>query len=364
MLVFHVLSSNDFHAESVIGPYTNRLGNLGVAQFLVLSGCLLYLPFVRANLDDKPVLSFQGFWWRRFLRIFPAYWVVYFVQVVFFDIGRPDDAEELLTHSLLLGNYLFGGEQVFDGLEVAWTLSLEMSFYILLPVIAWLIRRVGSPTTPEQKFRNEFLWVAGIVAIGPVYRSIGYALDFPTHAVAQWIPAYADWFGLGMLLAVLRVQVERGGELPPFLAVLRDRPLLSWALAFAAFFLTAHIGLPLRLAPVEPDSAQLLALFNPIAAFLILVPLVLAVERTRSWVLTPLRHPMMVWLGTISFGIYLWHQVINRAYLNYLENNQIEPNIFAQFVVISLATVLLAYGLHHLVEKPIQQSDTLRRLSK
>lgn len=364
VVVFHVLGSNDFHAESIIGPYTNRLGNLGVAQFLLLSGFLLYLPFVRANLADQPVRSFQGFWWRRFLRIYPAYWVVYFVQVVFFDINRPDDAEQALTHVFLLGNYLYDGQQVFEGLEVAWTLCLEMSFYLLLPVIAWLVRRVGSPRTSDQKLRNELLWVAAIVAMGPIYRSVGHALDFSVHMTAQWIPAYGDWFGMGMLLAVLRAHVENGGTLPPFLEVLRKRPVVPLLLGLAIFAATAHIGLPLRLAPVESDSAQLLALFNPLAALMFLLPVALSVGSNKSWLITPLRHPLMVWFGTISFGIYLWHQVLNRAYMNYLDTNNIEPNMFAQFVVISIATVLLAHGLHHLIERPIQQSDALRRLSR
>lgn len=363
VVVYHILGSNGFHAENIIGPYTNRLGNIGVAIFLVLSGFLLYLPFVRANTSATPNRSFQSFWWRRFLRIYPAYWLVYFVQVVFFDINRPPDAETALTHILLLGNYLYGGRQIFGGLDVGWTLSLEMSFYLALPLVAWLVRRVGSPKTTADKFRNEFIWIALIVMLGPAYRLLATIGDVAVYK-RQWLPGYADWFGLGMLLAVLRVYREHGGRIPAFLAFLQRRPLATFAMAFTLLFATAHIGLPLTFGAVPDDSVQLLALFNGIASFLFLIPFTLSKGRNDHWALTPLYHPIMVWLGVISYGIYLWHQVLNRAYSDYLIERAIEPNLFAQFVVVSLGTIVLSFALHYLIEQPLQRSKTLRKFDR
>ena len=76
------------HATSIAGP--RRAGRLltlasvmdgGVALFFVLSGFLIYRPFVAALVDGRPVQSTAAFWWRRILRIFPAFWLVLFVTV-------------------------------------------------------------------------------------------------------------------------------------------------------------------------------------------------------------------------------------------------------------------------------------------
>src|SRR3954469_15306078 len=72
--------------DSPLKPYTGRL-EVGVSVFFVISGFLLYRPFVRARLDDEPPPRTAAYAWRRFLRIVPGYWVA--LTVVALWLGVP-----------------------------------------------------------------------------------------------------------------------------------------------------------------------------------------------------------------------------------------------------------------------------------
>src|SRR6476661_10432506 len=65
------------------GQYAARL-DAGVAVFFVISGCLLYRPFARARLTGAQTPATGPYAWRRFLRIFPAYWVALILITVLF----------------------------------------------------------------------------------------------------------------------------------------------------------------------------------------------------------------------------------------------------------------------------------------
>ena len=82
VVVFHAsLWSQITLTGSVAAPFLSRL-DVGVAIFFVLSGFLLYRPFVRARLLGGPAPRVAAYGWRRVLRIVPAYWVALTVIAV------------------------------------------------------------------------------------------------------------------------------------------------------------------------------------------------------------------------------------------------------------------------------------------
>ena len=114
---YHVLSGiAPAGSGAAIRPFSTHLG-VGVSIFLVISGFLLYRPFVAARVDGGRWLPARAFAWRRFLRIVPAYWAALTVTGIFIDSA-------VFERPLLFYGFaqIYSPGAVFDGIPVAWTL--------------------------------------------------------------------------------------------------------------------------------------------------------------------------------------------------------------------------------------------------
>lgn len=202
------------------------VGFLGVAMFFTLSGFLLYRPFVAAHLAGRRRPSTGRFLRRRLLRIYPAYLVALTGYLFVFDhppIGS------LLDYVKLYGFLqIYDAELMPEGIPPALTLCTEMSFYLALPLLAMAARALGRAwwrSGDEAPLRAEVCVVAGVFLVGPLFR-MGLAATGP-HAVGDaWLPAQADYFGLGMALAVASVWAAGGGRLPCVVDAMRRGPWL------------------------------------------------------------------------------------------------------------------------------------------
>src|SRR3954451_1817555 len=74
IVVTHVSGITTFNSSNPLGTYTARM-NMGVTIFFLLSGFLLYRPFVAARLEGRPPIRIRDYTRRRIVRIVPAYWV-------------------------------------------------------------------------------------------------------------------------------------------------------------------------------------------------------------------------------------------------------------------------------------------------
>ncbi len=139
VLVHHV------HAHIGMGiPYLNTFGGLlGVQLFFVLSGYL-----IADSASRHPLGTYA---WHRILRIFPAYWVAYlFVGFVGRRISWDQvqgDPTSFLLNMVNLQQLDPVALIEFDVLSVSWTLTIEVLWYLLAPLVVWLGRKqpVGSP---------------------------------------------------------------------------------------------------------------------------------------------------------------------------------------------------------------------------
>ena len=135
-----------------------------VAIFFIVSGFLLYRPFIASALTGEKVDN-RAYAWRRFLRIVPAYWVALTI------IALVNGYHYVFT----LDNFwrYYGFAQIYSvntaigGITQAWTLCIEISFYAFLPIWAiglrQLTRRCKGVTA---KLRVEFAGVAGLMLFG------------------------------------------------------------------------------------------------------------------------------------------------------------------------------------------------------
>jgi peptidoglycan/LPS O-acetylase OafA/YrhL len=110
------------------------LGIWGVNMFFVLSGFLLAREFVRALLGTRPFPKIDRFLTRRFLRIYPLYFVAVLVSVVLVDVFLHHvSTRVIIEHIFLLEGA--DAQAIFDLNVPLWTMGIDAAFYLALPLI-------------------------------------------------------------------------------------------------------------------------------------------------------------------------------------------------------------------------------------
>jgi len=335
-IVFHLAVAGD----GQLRDYGLQL-NVGVALFFVISGFLLYRPFAAARYAGDPVPPLVPYAVRRVLRIVPAYWVALPIVAVVLGLG------EVLTPGGLIR--YFGFLQIYDretitgGIGPAWTLCIEVTFYLALPLWALLARRL-----PGRFLTGELVGLAAIVALSLIWKALVIYVvpsDTPGWLPAQvWLPAFADHFAVGMALAVISV------ARPESMAALDRAPWLPWALAAAAFLALGGGGSVFGI-----DGLWQHVLRGLLGAFLLL-PAIFG-DTSRGAVRRLLASPVLLWLGAISYGFYLWHLPVILE-LSDLADGELAAGVLAAAALAVTVTVAAAswYG----VERPALRLGRLR----
>ncbi len=344
-------------ADSAARPYQARLES-AFAVFFVISGFLLYRPFVRARVFGKPALSVRAYGWRRFLRIVPAFWVA--VTVILLTVGvrgqfSPGDA--LVNYGFL---QLYRGESAANVIPQAWTLCVEIVFYALLPAWAWAMRRTPGRDA-RTRLRSELVAVSLVIAGSLAYNAVlvySGAVDripFAPTPILAALPGYMDHIGLGMLLAVVTVWIEqRGRGLPRALETLARYPSLWFAVALAAIWVGAtRIGLTGRPGELySPGQYMERHVLNCVIAVALVVPAVFGDAR-QGLTRRVLGSPVLLYLGLISYGFYLFHfAVIDQLIEWKLQDLDFLPPYLRWYVVALAGAVLMGSASYYLVERP------------
>jgi peptidoglycan/LPS O-acetylase OafA/YrhL len=318
IVLVHVAFSSGANSPNILGAFFARMDG-GVAVFFVLSGFLLYRPFVVAHLHERPRPAAGPFLWRRFLRIYPAYWLVLTVVVYFFaDKSIPTLKTFVLYYSLM--NIYFAG-YAFGPLLQSWTLSTEVAFYVVVPIWAYLASRRRA-VTPEGRLRREILGIAVLVLISEAWKAFVLSAGFADGRIGQlklWLPWWLDLFAVGMLFAVGSVAVRELGRPTPLRLDRPWAPGVCWLLAAASFWLVAGgIGLPHTTPAIPLHLLWAQHYLYGLTAGLLVLPAVFGPQRRDSSLIRRfLTTRVMVYLGVISYGIYLWHEPWIDRYLSW-----------------------------------------------
>lgn len=336
-----------------VGIYTARL-DIGVAVFFLISGFLLYRPFVVAHLAGASRPRTGAFWVRRLLRIVPAYWVALFVtaNLMHAESMGPGGWRGYVVHYLFLQIYF--RNQLLTGIGQAWSLCVEMTFYLFLPLYAMVVGRARAGRTPGQRLRVELAGIGVLVACSIAWKAYVFsktaAHDAHYSMASIWLPAYLDLFALGMLLATASAWVHHRGREPRACAS-RWFPWVAWACAGGCFYAVAHLGVPL--VPLYTETMRDLARQSLYGAFsfFLLLPAVFG-PQDRGLVRGFLRCWPVAAVGTVSYGVYLWHQawIHELMVLDHLTLFQVEFWWFFGAVLgLAIGTATLSYLI---VEKP------------
>jgi peptidoglycan/LPS O-acetylase OafA/YrhL len=294
VVVWHVFVLTGAQDRRWLGDAVATAGSLGPLLFFVLSGFLLYRPWIASDAPPRTGRYFR----RRALRILPAFWFALTVLAVY-----PGVTDVFTSHwwRYYLFLQLYDPDTLTLGIPVAWTLCVEVSFYLALPLWALATRRLP--------LRGRLLALAGLAAFGAAIQ-IAAGREAIDDLIAQSLPGQALWFALGMTLAVLSAARIRARGLA-------EHPGRCWAVALAAYVALVVLrdqpnglyGLLLELQQRQPYPKLLadLALCGVILG-LILLPAVW--DAPRALPQRVLAAAPLAWLGLISYGVYLWHITI------------------------------------------------------
>lgn len=291
-------------------------GEVGVALFFVLSGLLLFRPWVKTLLLGAPTPAVPSYLWRRALRILPAFWLVTVVALFSFNAGQPKTQWDWSEVFLLLHIYDFHpwwpAEAVGPkGLGQVWSLGVEMSFYVLLPLLAavllWWARRGGSGV--DRRARRLLIALGVLSLTSFVYL---YFTFYPTlrPTMQMWLPRYLCWFIGGMALCALTVWAQAatpgGLRVRRFCQTVAHSPGTCLIAAGVAYAVAATPIAGPRGLGLATLSEMEVRLFLYAAVAVLLVAPVAFQPQGRTVTNLLLGNPVMRFLGRISYGVFLW----------------------------------------------------------
>ncbi|KUI28788.1 acyltransferase [Mycobacterium sp. GA-2829] len=274
------------HTSGADGRFFGRF-DLAVAVFFALSGFLLWRGHAAAahRLRHRPPTA--HYLRSRIVRIMPGYLVAVVIILALFPDTEPDFTVWLANLTL---TQIYVPLTLTAGLTQMWSLSVEVTFYLALPLLALLARRL--PVTA----RIPVIIAVAVVSLFWVY--IPSDAD-SGHNLWNWPPAFFSWFAAGMVLAELTV-VPVG-----WAHRLARRRFLMAGIAVAAFAIAAS---PLAgregLQPGTIGQVILKTAMGAVVAGALLAPLVLDRPDTPHRILGS---RVMVTLGRWSYGLFVWH---------------------------------------------------------
>ncbi|WP_109523122.1 MULTISPECIES: acyltransferase family protein [Nocardia] len=314
--------------------------DMAVAVFFALSGFLLWRPHASAARGFGPKPSTLRYLLHRGARILPAYWAVV-VAVLILLPNAADTAGIRVWLSNLALLQVFVPLTLTDGLTQMWSLSVEVAFYLVLPLLAFALVRLRGDAA---RYRVPVIAGFGLICLGWNF------LPIPTQDAIHadnWLPAYLPWFAVGMLLAEL---VDDPGALSKWRRYLGNQRLM-WSIALVALIFSAtDLGGPAGLTHAAPWQYVAKMALGTVIGFGLIAPLVLGDGRHR-W----LRSSTAATLGRWSYGIFLWHLAVLSIIFPVFGILPFQRNfVFVLLLTVAL-TLPLAAASFALVEDPARR---------
>ncbi|MAT16384.1 MAG: hypothetical protein CMJ46_14065 [Planctomyces sp.] len=317
-------------------------GFLGVRLFFVLSGFLI----TRILLDCRDKVDAYGFstWYtvknfyiRRFLRIFPIYYL--FVLAMF--LGLPIVRENIWWYLSYCQNIRFAMENKFLAGPHLWTLAVEEQFYLFWPFMILFLPRRQLPA-----------WIILSVLAGPFTRWLLLSLGWSPFAAMLMTPSNLDTLGMGALLAWM-MKNKPGEPTEKFMkfSLWAGLPLLVLYIAMQ------NLGLERTTKEAPTSGESFLFVFGDVALSFLSTWLIYrgAVGFTgvtgRILSLSPITY-----IGKISYGIYIYHHAVFVTLSEIVFPRlgiEIPNYVVLNLLVFGSVSVAISAASWHLFEKPL-----------
>ncbi len=306
-------------------------GALGVTVFFFLSGYLI-TTLLRKEYESSQRISFGGFYLRRLLRIFPPLyavvglvWVLCRSSIVSYDFK----ATQLIAASTQVANYWmisWGIHALPPGLGILWSLAVEEHFYLVFPLLYWVLLRLGLKPLNQALV----LWVLCAFFLAWRFILVFWLESGPDHLLLSTDTRF-DSILFGCSLAIWGNPAVDATRIP--------KPIWTWVLLPVGILglLGSHL-IPSPLREASKYSVQAVAL----------VPIFVAAIRYPEW--GPFKflnaRPLM-FLGVISYSFYLIHTIL----LHLLERS----GTAGEYTLYGLgfpASLAAAWVMYRLIELP------------
>jgi len=314
VILSHLLGTRGFPlGERALGA-AGDVGYLGVRVFFVISGYLITSLLLKEHARTGTI-SVGGFYIRRVFRIFPAFYA-FIIAMALADVAgavllRQDDVVHALTYTM---NYHYVRSWELGHI---WSLSIEEQFYLLWPALFLLVR-------PR--------WIGAVavamIALAPLARlAAWFWMPYRDDVIMEAYPCVMDSIAAGSLLAVLQPRLARLGWYERFL-----RSPLFWLMPAVLVL----VNMPSR---VFMDYIVDISVMN--LAIAVIIDRVVRV--TRGPVFQALNWAPLVWVGTLSYSLYLWQE----PFLNH----RAHTTATAWPLNLGLA-IVCAIASYYLIERP------------
>ena len=352
-------------------------GFLGVEVFFVISGYLITL-LLTGEFERDGRINLRRFWTHRFRRLLPALFVMLAGLAVFMTMFRRTPMGrtrgDFAGGILYVSNWyqIFVGQgytanEAFVPLRHLWSLAVEEQFYLLWPLVmvAILVRRGG------RDLPRVALWFAGAsLVVAAAMALLFHTGDVAATCTVDQREGYWSLFGRcisineslylgtfsragGLLLGSAFAMVWRPREVAR--GSMHDKATLLDGVGVVGLLLLGWLTWTLWLSRggrqfgIRFDSALFQGGFLLVGVATILVIAGVTHERSRLGRLLGI--PVLNWIGTRSYGLYLYHWPIYQI----LRREAGKPLTPAQFIVAIILTVPITEASYRFVELPIRQ---------
>ncbi len=325
-----------------------------VPMFFSISGFLLYRQMLRERVSAGARLPLREYARRRIVRIVPGYWAALTLATLLFGVPGVFGPRWWQLYGF---GQIYTYKAQHEGLGVAWTLCVEVTFYAVLPFLAIAISRLAAHLRRVSAWRVDVVVLTTLFVLSNLCLVLSQRDDV---TLVETLPSKFSMFVPGMLLAVASVALAETsvGAWPRVLRALRGHATACWIAGIALCLLDGLIVNPRVVALNPGDMSPGLALADNLlqitATLLMLAPAMLGADG-RSLPLRLLTARGLVWLGTVSYGTYLWHVPVR----NWLIERGVTRMGLPSTPTLAVFTFVLAVGFGaaswYLLERPLMR---------
>jgi len=329
LAVLAVMVHHFLPVDRYIPPDYITLGFLAVRLFFVLSGFLITGILLNYRSDPRGS-ALRRFYLRRVLRIFPIYYLTLFIALAL--QVRPIQ-QGAFWHLTYLSNYVAPFHPEWMGpASHFWTLAVEEQFYFVWPFILLFVPR-----------RHLAKTIIGTIALAVLFRAfVLFVLSTSIEAAGVFTFSTLDSLGGGALLAFFHYDEKLRSRLPG---------LMKW-------FLLAGAGIMILTTFLYIYNIGFRILHTLLCLGISLLFVVLIEKTARGFqgkAKSVMENPVAIYIGKISYGLYVYHNFMLAIVLYYLLKWTAVPDYRLVAVLATVSTFTAAIVSWHLIERPISQ---------